>query len=889
MDSSLPTGTVTFLMTDIEGSTRLWEEHHYAMGEAIRRHDELAAETLGAHGGDIIKARGEGDSLFVIFPTPVQAIEGAIAFSRAIGKEEWPAGMTLRFRAAIHTGQALAWGQDYYGPTVNRCARLRSVGFGGQILISGATKELISAELPNVGLRYLGSYKLKDLDAPEEIWQCLADGLPADFPPLRALGEAPTNLPSEMTTFIGRDEAMAEISLLFDKHRMVTLTGTGGGGKSRLAVEVARSLLVRYPNGAWFVELADLTDGDQIPRAIQASLRLPPMVTSRGIPGIVEAIKDQSLLIVLDNCEHLLRASAEAARTLLMGVRELKILATSREPTGAPGEVVRRVPSLRLPVSRNGNLDDLAANESVALFIERARAQSPEFALTAENAQAVSHICRTVEGIPLALELAAARIRVLKPEDLARRLEDRFRVLTGNKTDPLRHQTLHATIEWSYRMLGDLEREAFEQLSVFAGGWTMEMAERTCGDPISEFDLLDILTALVDKSLVNFETSRGGRYSYLETIRQFARDQLAARPETEAQTQKRHAEMMADIGMDCVRKFRTTEEPAALQQLVVNTPNVVAAISWAKKEGNLELLSRLTLALSACHQRRGYPRDGIGPIDELFAVTGENVESELYARLLCERAALALDLLENDEAEPLAVKAKEIAESINHTELTIRANNLLGQVAMAHEDFALARTYYNEALRLSEQAVNWVETARLRNNLGIVERRDPNGDKDLAAHHYREALEIQRAKGHTRGEAETLNSLGVLEQSRGNFEEAAILYVEAGKIETQLDHAFGVAKTLSNYGEVLAACGKDEQAVRPLGIAEHFFSQVHSPYREYTHGLLTKSAQKLGWSLLKIEDFRASCGRVELSDAVSASLPEEQMEPSSKGAATSGP
>lgn len=878
MDSRLPTGTVTFLMTDIEGSTRLWEDRSKAMAAAMRRHDALAEEVFTHHGGVVIKSRGEGDSLFVVFRTATQAIQGAIYFTQATESEPWPEGIKIRSRAAIHSGEALTEGQDYYGPTVNRCARLRSVGHGGQILLSGTTKALVASELPNdVNLRFLGSYRLKDIEQAEEIWQAFKESVPHEFPALRTWADIPSNLTADLTTFVGRDTEITEINGLFDRHRMVTLTGTGGGGKSRLAVECARSMMPRFPDGVWLVELADLSDGDQVARAIQTSLRLPPATTSQGIASLVAAVQDLSILLILDNCEHLLTAVADASVAILKGARDARILATSREPIGAGGEVVRRVPSLSLPARKFSSVEVLATNESVALFMDRARTHASNFNLTSENAASVVDICRMLDGIPLALELAAARIRVLRPEELAKRLEDRFRILTGTKGALPRHQTLRTTIEWSYRMVTDLEREAFEQLSVFVGGWTLEMAEQTCGDPIDEFDLLDLLTALVDKSLVNFESGGDGRYSYFESIRQFAREQLAARPEAEAAALERHAESMAQFGTARVKKFRTTEEPEALQQLVRNIPNVVAGLNWAKKQSDRNLVAKLTLALGASHQRRGYPRDGIGPIDEVLSLGNfaETCDPEIQARLLCERASLALDLLQTDEAGPLAQRAKDIARQLNSIELTIRAENLLGQVAMAQGDFPVTRMHYNEALRLSEQSKNWVEMARLQNNLGIVERRDPLGDKDLAAVHYRAALEIQKTQEHTRGEAETLNSLGVLEQSRGNLVEAASLYLEAARIESELEHVFGVAKTLSNYGECLAELGKDQGAVRPLGIAEQLFAQIRSPYREYTAGTLTQSATRLGWSAAQLEEFRAICGRVEFKEAVTSSLQEE--------------
>lgn len=872
---NLPSGTVTFLFTDIEGSTRLWESSPELMRVSLARHDALVRQAIEDASGYVFKT--VGDAFCAAFATATAAIEAATAAQLALVTEPWPPETPISVRIAIHTGAVETRDNDYFGQPVNRVARLLSVGHGSQILISGVTKAMVASDLPKASvLRYLGSFRLKDIEQPEELWQVHTEGLPSDFPDLRTWADVPTNLTGDLTTFVGRRDMVVNIADLVQKHRLVTLTGTGGGGKSRLATEVARSLMSRFPDGVWLIELAELTDLDDIVRSIQSSLNLPAAAAAQGLTSLVQAIRERNLLLVIDNCEHMLGPVAETVSAILRGSPETRLLMTSREPTGASGEVTRRVPSLELPKEGETNIAALMETESVALFVERAQSQAPHFALTQENAQAIVHICRTLDGIPLALELAAARIRALPPQELAKRLEDRFRLLTGgNRGDRQRHQTLRATIEWSYRMISELEREAFEQLSVFAGGWTLTLAEKICVEPIEDFELLDLLTALVDKSLVNFESATWGRYAYLETIRQFAREQLAARPEMELKVLKSHAEAMAIFGMECYLSFRTPTEPNALQDFVKSTPNIVAALAWAKKSGDLNLAARLTLSWSASLQRRGYQRDGVAPIDEIFAMasTGD-LEPELHARLLCERATLALDLLENAAAEPYILKAKEIAKELDSIELSIRAENLLGQVAMAREDFALTRSLYDEALRLSEMAKNWVETARLRNNLGIVERRDPNGDKDLAVHHYRVALDLQRQHGHSRGEAETLNSLGVLEQSRGKLAEAASLYLEAALIETRLEHSFGVAKTLSNYGEALTELGEPAKALKPFGIAEQLFRQVRSPYSEYTSGLLTKAASELGWKPEQIEDFRATCGKVELAQAVTSSLQE---------------
>ncbi len=856
-------------MTDIEGSTRLWEERPRAMALALARHDELAKQTFELYEGQIIKARGEGDSLFVAFTTASSAIAGAIAFGAALQNEEWPDGISLRVRQAIHTGEAINSAGDYYGPTINRCARLRAAGHGGQILLSGATKSVVAARLPGeVSLRFLGTHRLKDLQDAEEIWQVVADVTAPDFPPLRTWTEAPNNLPKALTSFIGRAKALADVAALLAKHSIVTLTGTGGAGKTRLSIECARLALTDMPDGVWLVELADISDPDQIPRAIQAALNLPAAASTGGILGVVEAIRDQRLLIVLDNCEHVLHACANVAEAILQGAPNVKILATSREATGAHGEAVLRIPSLAIPDEKTLDPTELAMNEAVALFLDRATAQAPNFTLTQENSKAVIQICRNLDGIPLALELAAARIRALQPQELANRLEDRFRLLTGAKGGRSRHQTLHATIEWSYRLLTDLERDLFAQLSVFTGGWSLALAERVCGGDIDEFDVLDLLTALIDKSLVSFEASAEGRYSYPESIRAFSRDQLAMRTEDQTAVRERHVSAMATFCMEKVMMQRTADEPIAVEQLVREGANILAAFNQSRTMGDPNRTAQLALGLSASRRRRGYQRNAVPPVDEALFLGEGVLDPLLKAKLLCERAGLALDLLSSVQAGPMAREAADLAHAHGDTATLIRAENLLGQVALEELDYATTRAHYQESLRLSELGDSWIEAARLRNNLGILERRDPNGDKDLAAQHYEAALAIQRSKHDLRGEAETLNSYGVLEYSRANYPRAAEHYLASGLLESKLEHRFGVAKTLSNYGEAWLDAGEAEKAVRPLATAEQFFIQIQSPYRDFTSGLLGKAVAMLGWTPAETEDFRAECAAVDLEVAV---------------------
>ena len=532
----LPTGTVTFLLTDIERSTHLWEQHPEAMPAALARHEVLVSEVVQEHGGVVVKSRGEGDSLFAAFARAVDAVVAAGALQQVLHAEPWPEGLVLRTRLAVHTGDAELRAGDYYGAAVNRCARLRAIAFGGQTLLSLATQELVRDRLPvGATLRDLGEHRLRDLVRPERVFQLDVPGVPTELRPLRSLEAFPNNLPVQLTSFIGRERELAEVKQLLEHHRLVTFTGAGGTGKSRLSLQVAADLMDAYPDGVWLVELAPLTDPRLVPGAVADVLGLREEAGRPLLGTLADVLRTKALLLILDNCEHLIGACAELAEALLRQSTQLRILASSREALGIAGEQPFRVPSLSLPDPRrlSSTTPDLATalsqSEAVRLFIDRVVTIQPHFHVTNRNAPAVAQICHRLDGIPLAIELAAARVKVLPVEQIASRLDDRFRLLTGGSRTALpRQQTLRALIDWSYDLLSETERTLLRRLSVFAGGWTLEAAEAVCaGDGVDEYDVLELLTHLVDKSLALPEEHDGDvRYRLPETVRQYARDRV---------------------------------------------------------------------------------------------------------------------------------------------------------------------------------------------------------------------------------------------------------------------------------------------------------------------------------------------------------------------------
>jgi predicted ATPase/class 3 adenylate cyclase len=527
----LPTGIVTFLFTDIEGSTRLWEEYPQQMRQALARHDAILRHTIQSHAGHVFKTMG--DAFYAVFSSASEAVRAALDAQGALSAEDWSEVGGLYVRMALHTGRAEEREGDYLGPSLNRVARLLSIGHGGQVLLSEATQaQAGEAEIPGVVLRDMGSHRLKDLFAPERVFQLCHPDLRQEFPPLRSLSALRHNLPVQVTSLIGREREIEEVRQRLAEARLLTLTGSGGVGKTRLALQVAAELTEAYPEGVWLAELASLSDPDLVPQTTAQAIGVREEPGKSLTRTLADTLKDKRLLLVLDNCEHLVDACARLADTLLRSCPEMKVLATSREVLGIAGEVVYPVPSLSLPdPQRPLTPDVLGEYESVRLFAERAAGVAPAFVMTARNAGAVAHVCRQLDGIPLAIELAAARVRALSIEQVAQRLDDRFRLLTGGSRTALpRQQTLRALIDWSYDLLTGPEKRLLSRLSVFAGGWTLAAAEAVCsGEDIEAWEILDLLTSLVNKSLASYEGA-GRKFPANGVIRKNDRPQIPARP-----------------------------------------------------------------------------------------------------------------------------------------------------------------------------------------------------------------------------------------------------------------------------------------------------------------------------------------------------------------------
>jgi predicted ATPase/DNA-binding SARP family transcriptional activator len=579
---ALPSGVVTFLMTDIERSTALWEQDPTRMSEALARHDTIVADAIAAHGGVLLKTRGEGDSTFSVFAAVSEAAIAVIELQAALESESWPEAMKLRVRAALHTGEAELRDGDYYGPTVNRAARLRAVGYGGQILCSQASAQLLVDRLPEgASLKSLGPHRLQDLARPETVFQLGHAALASEFPPLQSLEALPNNLPVQLTSFVGREREVGVVTEALRSTRLVTITGTGGVGKTRLALQAAADALTDYPDGGWFCELAAAADADAMLQLVALALGLAPRQGMSMAEGIAEFIGKRQLLIVLDNCEHLLDAAADLVETVLATSPNVRVLATSREPLDVSGERVVRLRSLGVP--RTGtSLEELTASDAVRLFIERAEAAGAEMVIDAENAAAIAEICRRLDGIPLAIELAAARVIALSPAEIAARLDERFRLLTGGRRAAVeRHHTLRAAVDWSYSLLSETEQQVFDRLGVFSGTFDAAAAGAVAGgDGIEDWDILDTLTSLVAKSMLVVDRDAAAtRYQMLETLRHYARERLDAAGFAD-ERRRDHAGHFVGVAEASNQGLKSDDEPIWLERILADLDNYRAAVSW---------------------------------------------------------------------------------------------------------------------------------------------------------------------------------------------------------------------------------------------------------------------------------------------------------------------
>lgn len=589
----LPTGTVTFLLTDVEGSTRLWEANGDAMGRALAIHDQIIADSITGHRGALLKQKGEGDSAFGVFFRVSDAVAAAVACQQAMASQDWPDGIQLRVRVAVHTGEAELRDGDYFGPTVNRTARLRGTAHGGQIVMSQAAADLVRDQLRDgTVLNDLGVHRLPDLGRPETVYGLIHPSLPSSFPPLRSIDAFPGNLPIQVTSFVGRDREMALIAAALSSARLITLTGTGGVGKTRLAVQTAAEMLAQFSDGVWLCELAAVSDPASMLQAVAVGLGMALGSGSLRGEDIADFIGSRRMLVVLDNCEHLLDASADLVDRLLARCPRVCILATSREALDVTGEQVVRLRSLERV-------------DATKLFVERAAAVGANAQFSPSDETPIADICLRLDGIPLAIELAAARIVALSPSEIAGHLDERFRLLTGGRRASLeRHHTLRAAVDWSYSLLEATERSVFDLLGVFPSTFDAQAAIAVAGDGIENWDVVDALSSLVAKSMLVADRAPSGstRYQMLETLRHYARERLDAAGIADA-CRRHHAQHYAGLTHEALEAVQVAGEEQWLVRMAQEIDNLRAAVMWsldATDEADGELSLQIIADVTAC-------------------------------------------------------------------------------------------------------------------------------------------------------------------------------------------------------------------------------------------------------------------------------------------------
>lgn len=853
MNSDAP---LTFLFTDIEGSTRLWEQAPERMQPALVRHNALARAAVENNRGTVLKMTGDG--IYAVFEDALDALRATIDLQQALADPATMDGVDLRVRCGLHTGVADRVNDDLFGSAVNRAARIMSTAHGGQVLLSQAAAALVRERLPaGVALHDLGSVRLRDLTSPERIYQVVHPRLRQTFPALRSLEATPNNLPQQMTSFIGRERELGEVRKLLAETRLLTLLGAGGLGKSRLSLQLAADAMDSFPDGVWFVELAPLDDARLVPQAVASVLGVKEETGQSMLDALAKQVSDRTLLLILDNCEHLTHACADLAKQLLQSGSQVKVLATSREHLRVTGETTYPVPALAVPdPQKESSPAVLSQYAAVRMFLDRASAAQPAFKVTSTNAKAVAEICHRLDGIPLALELAAARVRALSVENIAGRLSNRFHLLTGGDRTALpRQQTLRASIDWSYDLLTTPERTLLRRLAIFSGGWTLEAAEAVAafGD-VDEPDVLDLLTHLVEKSLVVLQ-SDGERYRLLESVKQYGQERLhEAGEEDEART--RHLAFYLALAETAEPELLGAEAGVSLARLNIEQPNLfLAHTSCDRTESGAMSGLRLVFALRNSWADRGLSGLGHRLTLEALARPGAGERGIARCRALAAAGMLEYFMGRYGDAEEHVQESLAIAREIGDKERVGAALTLLGHVVLVQNP-AAAREYYEAALALGRELGDKRRLANVLNGLAVLYQ--SQGDLDRAQALYEETLGIDRERREPEGLALDLVNIATVSIQRGSTERVPQMLLEALEIADKAGFKRSALIVLFHSIELATFLGEWERAARLYGWTEAQREQT-GLHREPTDELLlarllAQTQQALGTSAFHVAE-----------------------------------
>ncbi|HLI96471.1 MAG TPA: adenylate/guanylate cyclase domain-containing protein [Candidatus Baltobacteraceae bacterium] len=790
-----PSGTVALLFTDIEGSSHRWETYPEAMSAAVKRHDAILSEVIDSHGGYTFKRLG--DAFCAAFSTVPQAVAAAHDAQRALLTEDFSAVNGLKVRIAVHAGHTEERDGDYFGPAVNRVARLLAIGSGSQVLVSSTAANLMQSEMPeHASMLDLGTHRLKDLAHPERVYQYVAPGLPTEFPALHSLDARPNNnLPLQLTSFVGRSEEIAQIKALLETHRLVTLVGAGGVGKTRLSLQAGADLLNHYDDGVWVVELAPLSDGTLIAAELARVFEVRASA-ERLTDALIASLRGRRALLIIDNCEHLIEPAAQIIDKILRGSPTLRILATSREPLKVSGEQAHRVASLE-------------QSAAVALFKDRATAANDTFTLTGANVASVEKICERLDGIALAIELAAARVRTMDVGLLLRLLEERFRILTdGDRTALPRHQTMRALIDWSHDLLSPQEQTLFRRLSVFSGGWSLDAAGAVCADETLEsWNVYDVLGALVEKSLVVAElAASSARYHFLESTRHYSAEKLAAAGERD-RLRAAHASYYTQFAQQLEQRWTITPTRIWEQEVESELDNLRGAIEYSLTEGHdVELGSQLVTALPLywnAHRAEG----------QRYASAALEVKRDLTPATLAKvwLTGAIVNLASNFRlSREYAEYAKAGFEALGDAFGAMRALRWIGVASTLLRDLHRGRVSFTQALNYfeshgEERWANWtLESLAVHANF--------SGDVALARDRYERAMAKARLQDDDFTISACVLSLAECEYEAGNVKRAIELAREGIAHDRMLRWPRTLPNTLANLAAYLVATGEVEPA-----------------------------------------------------------------------------
>ena len=825
--AELPTGTVTFMFTDIEGSTRLLQELGDRFGAILNAHAAILRRAVSDCDG--VEVNTEGDAFFVVFGSPASAVRAAVEVQRALSANRWPDGAEVRVRIGLHSGEGSRGGDDYLGIDVNRAARIAGVAHGGQVLVSEATRGLVEHALPEgASLRDLGRHSLKDIAHPEHLYDVVVEGLRSEFPPLQTLDARPNNLPQQLTSFVGRKSEIASLRSLFERSRLVTLTGAGGIGKTRMALEFGAKFLMEYGDGAFLVDLSSVTDAELVPSAIAGTLDVAE-VPGRPILDLVkEHLRAKEILLIVDNFEQVADAGP-VIEDLLTAAPKLHALVTSRVVLSLRGEQEYPVPPLEPPaLDASPDVPTLLRVEAVQLFVDRALAVSPRFRVTEENAAAVAAITARLDGLPLAIELAATRTKVLTPEQMLPRLQERLSILTsGPRTLPDRQRTLRDTIAWSHDLLAAEEQRMFAILSVFSGGFTFVSAQAVYDPEGSGLDLLEGLTSLVDQSLIRrFDPGeRDPRFSMYETIREFGRERLQESGELD-DVRRRHAAHFLSLAVEAEPHLTAHDQAEWLDRLDDEHANIRAALRWAIEAGQAESAQEAAGALWRFWQQRGHLTEGRARLEEILAMPSGRRRSRTRSKALIGAGGMAWWQKDRGGAGSFYEEAVAIERELGDPACLAEAlyNHAF---VVAGEDIDGASRILEESLELFREARHEPGVAQV---LAMLVIRDAEAAKwEPVTTRLEETTAIWRRLGDQLHLAFDLVWLAFAYGKVGRRDRARSAALEALDLFCEVDNPTGIGITLVDLAFLATWEGRHEDAVRLAAAFESLSEKAGGP------------------------------------------------------------